>query len=133
MLGRAAGTIPNQNDLPSSWPSAYFQEARDLTRRILADWHQESRRAGRRLAVLYVPRGEAQLRGELAPEDTWKPTLVEACEALSIPMIDPSAALRARMAAGDPVYGDHWTPAGHEEVARVLSDWLHRELGPPPR
>ena len=31
------------------------------------------------------------------------------------------AALRARMEAGDAVFDDHWTRAGHETIARFLA------------
>ena len=47
---------------------------------------------------------------------------------LSIPLLDPSSALAARLAAGDPVYRDHWTPAGHEVIAAELSAYLERML-----
>jgi len=65
MLNRARGDgPPDQNDLPSSWPPAYREEAATLARRILAEFEGESRRRGHRFYVLYVPRGEAQLTGK---------------------------------------------------------------------
>lgn len=126
MMG-AAGAIPDQNDLPSTWPPAYTEEARELGRRILAVWLQETRREGRGFSVLYVPRSEAQLRGELPDRDTWKPWLLETCAELGIPLIDPTPELRAALEAGDSVYDDHWTPAGHAAVAAALERaWLPR-------
>jgi len=123
MAGRA-GAIPNPNDLPSSWPRPVRERAAQLAELVLADWQRATARAGARFVVLYVPRGEPQLRGEIALADTWLPWLEEACARLGIPLLDPSDALRARLAAGDAVYGDHWTPAGHEAIAAFLAAQL---------
>jgi hypothetical protein len=119
-----AGERPNENDLPSSWPAPYSERAEQLGQRILAEWLRRCRADRRRLVVLYVPRGEDQLRGLLAPEDTWLPWLTATTRELGIPLVDPSAALRSRLDAGTPVYDDHWSPAGHEVVAGVLTQFL---------
>lgn len=123
MTTRAAGT-PNPNDLPASWPAAIRERTLRLDELVLADWQRAAARAGAQLVVLYVPRGEAQLRGEIRREDTWLPWLEETTSRLSIPLLDPSDALRARLAAGVPVYADHFTPAGHEVVAGFLAERL---------
>jgi hypothetical protein len=123
-----AGAVPDQNDLPSTWPDRYRAHASELARRILADWATTVRRDGRKLLVLYVPRGEMQLTGELSTSDTWLPWLQQTTSALGIPLIDPSEPLARRLAAGDHVYDDHWTPAGHEVIARVLAEALGRVL-----
>jgi len=129
MATRADGA-PDQNDLPSSWPADYRERSRELAERILRDWRDRARREGRMLLVLYVPRGEAQLRGEIALADTWKPWLEATAGALGLPLLDPSAALRRRMNAGEPVYDDHWSPAGHEVVAAELERELQARLRP---
>lgn len=123
-----AKRVPEQNDLPSSWPPAYRERAQELGRRILRRFRDRARADDRHFFILYVPRGEAQLRGELGPADTWRPWLEATARELGIPLVDPSDALRRRMQTGGPVYDDHWTPAGHEVVSEVLSDYLERWL-----
>jgi hypothetical protein len=121
-----AGAVPRENDLPSSWPAPYRKRAEELGRRILSVWAATARTERRHFVMLYVPRGEDQLRGRLAPTDTWLPWLTATAKALDIPLIDPSNALARRMESGEAVYDDHWSPAGHEVVAGVLSDYLAR-------
>jgi hypothetical protein len=132
MATRARG-VPDQNDLPASWPPAQRERSRELAHRILRDWASRARSEGRPLFVLYVPRGEAQLRGEIPLSDTWKPWLEAATRELGVPLLDPSDALRRRMNAGDPVYDDHWSPAGHEVVAGELARELEARLPRPAR
>ena len=127
-MSKASGALPDANDLPATWPSAYRERAERLFDLVLADWKKEAAAQRVRLLVLYVPRGESQLRGAIPRDDTWLPALESATRQLGIPLLDPSAALAARMAAGDPVYRDHWTPAGHEVIAAELSAYLERML-----
>jgi hypothetical protein len=119
-----AGAVPSQEDLPSTWPARYSEHARELGRRILADWAEAARRDRREFLVLYVPRGEMELTGELPISDTWLPWLRAATTELGILLVDPSQPLADRLAAGDHVYDDHWTPAGHQVVATVLEQAL---------
>jgi hypothetical protein len=127
-----AREVPNQNDLPSSWPAPYAERAKTLGERILRHWRDRSRAAGRPLFVLYVPRGEDQLREPNGAADSWLPWLEATTQELGIPLIDPSPALKRRLEAGDAVYDDHFSPAGHEVVSEVLAarldEWL-REGG----
>jgi hypothetical protein len=123
-----ADRIPNQNDLPSSWPEAHRRNAQELGRRILSVWRARTQRDGCHLVVLYVPRGESQLRGELPLSDTWLPWLEATTRELGIPLLDPSDALKRRLEQGDGVYDDHWSPPGHEVIADVLREYLARYL-----
>lgn len=119
-----AGGLPGPNDLAGSWPEPYARLVRNLGERVLRDWAGQVRSRGQSFAVLYVPRGEAHLRGDIGPDDSWLPWLERTCAELDIPLIDPSAALRRRLASGDAVYDDHWSPAGHEAVAGAVAEWL---------
>ncbi len=116
------GTRPNSNDLAGSWPEPFAEEARTLGSFVLRDWAKQVRLEGKTFSVLYVPRGEAYLRGEIAERDVWRPWLLATCAELGIEVLDPSDALRRTMEEGRPVYRDHWTSAGHETIARFLAE-----------
>lgn len=115
---------PDQNDLPSTWPPETLSRARLLTQRILTQMRDEVVSRGRHFAVLYVPRGTAELERRLRTQDTWYPWLAEVPAHIDVPLINPTPALRARAAAGEAVYDDHWTLAGHEVIATVLTNYL---------
>jgi hypothetical protein len=119
MAGAPGAAGVDQNTLPTTWPPQVRDEAAELGRRILEAFAVEAARAGRDFSVLYVPRGEDQLRGDVSEAETWKPWLLETCAALGIPVVDPTTALRAAL-AHESVYDDHWSPAGHRVVAGVL-------------
>ena len=121
---RAPGALPDPNDLPSTWPAPERAEVLTLAERILAEWQRQAAAEGRTLAVLYMPRGHDALRGVLGPDDTWLPWLSATCARLGIPLLDPRAALAARLAEGVPVYDDHLTREGHAVLARYLADAL---------
>jgi len=121
---RRPGSKPDPNDIPTSWSKRERGEVLLLAERILADWQRSANAGGRGLAVLYVPRGNDMLTGLLTEQESWLPWLRGACAKLGIPLLDPRTALRARMEAGDPVFDDHWTPAGHETIAHFLAEEL---------
>jgi len=124
ILSRWLDKGPNENDLPSTWPPDTLSRAKLLTRRVLTQMRNEVHSQGRHFAVLYVPRGTVELERRLQTEDTWYPWLAQVLADLNVPLIDPRPALLARAAAGEPVYDDHWTPAGHEAIATVLTNYL---------
>jgi hypothetical protein len=112
----------NQNDLPSTWPPSLLAEAKELTERILGEFVSSVRRDGRKVFVLYVPRGTNEVNGTLPENDRWLPWLTTVTERLEVELLDPTTALRKRQATGRPVYDDHWSPDGHEVIARFLVD-----------
>ena len=118
---RAPGSKPDPNDIPTSWSADERTEVLRLAERILAEWKRTADADDVPLAVLYVPRGNEMLAGALAEADTWLPWLRETCARLGLPLLDPRAALRARLDAGEPPYDDHFTRAGHDAVARFLA------------
>ncbi len=124
--------VPDPNLLPSSWPKAFRDEAKTLTERILRDWAGEVTRRGRVFGVIYVPRGQAQLRGEIPIDDTWFPWLQGFARDASIPMLDLTSVLRAASTPERPAYGDHWSPHGHRVVGEALAIWLPKLPRPPP-
>jgi hypothetical protein len=126
------GRKPNPNDDPFTWPEGERANTLLLAERILADWKRRADEAGVPLVVLYVPRGNRMLLGLLGEEDTWLPWLREVCARLGIPLVDPRQALIARLDAGDEVFLDHWTEAGHETIARLLAEALPQYLPPAP-
>jgi hypothetical protein len=127
----AAGAVPDSNDAPSTWPREYLEPVKELNLRVLRAWRDEVTARGGHFFVLYVPRGEKQLTGEQPLADTWRPWLGEVTASLGIPLLDPSQALAGKLAAGEPVYDDHFSPAGHGVIAAQLADYLTRLLRAP--
>jgi hypothetical protein len=123
-MREASGATPRATDLTATWPDAYRAEAAQVLASILAVWRERTEQRGEVFLVLYVPRSEPQLGGEISAEETWRPTLAEICNDLGIPLVDPGPDLSRRLAEGVRIYDDHWTPAGHEVVARVLGEAL---------
>lgn len=124
MTEEAAAAVPDSNDMPHTWPASYREDAAELMRRVLLQWRNELRARGVPLYVLYVPRGAAQLTGELPLASTWRPWLGRTLEGLDIPLIDPTEALAEKERAGVAMYDDHFSPEGHATVAGVLADAL---------
>jgi hypothetical protein len=125
-MATRADRIPSQNDLPSTWPSDYADRARELGRRILRDWARRAESERRHLFVVYVPRGEASLRAGTERDDSWWPWLEQTAHELGLPVLDLREPLARTLAAGESVYDDHWTPAGHRVVADAVGRYLAR-------
>ena len=127
-MSSVAGAIPDMTDLPSTWPADARARVETLGALILRDWKRAADDRHIAFLVLYVPRGDDQLRGALPVSDTWLPWLADTCRRLDLPLVDPSPALRAALDGGEEVYSDHWTPAGHRVVAAVLADAVRSRL-----
>jgi len=119
-----SGSVPSVNDLPSTWPREYRDRAERLGELILRDWRDAAAARHTYFMVFYVPRGEDQLLGTLSVEDTWLPWLRAVCDRHGIPLVDPSESLGRALEEGHHVYGDHWSPEGHEVVSEVLAQTL---------
>ena len=122
--------LPDPNDLPSTWLPEERDAVLRLAERILADWKGSADAARIPLAVLYVPRGNEMLSGTIPEANTWLPWLRETCAKLGLPLLDPRAALRARLDAGEPPFSDHLTHVGHDTLARFLAAELPPLLEP---
>jgi hypothetical protein len=121
---RPTSKVPDPNDRPSTWPPAMLAEAQLLTRRILRLFRDEVVRDGRTFMVLYVPRGNSEVRGQLSPGETWFPWLSETCAELGIRLLDPREHLRQTDRSGTRTYDDHWSPAGHATIASFVAQHL---------
>lgn len=128
-----ASALPNPNDPAATWPPEIAARARHVGARVLADFAGAAQENRAHFAVLYVPRGEDQLSGEVPRAHTFAPWLFETCALLALHCIDPSAALAEARRAGEPMYDDHWSPAGHAVIASVLrqslAEAVRREAG----
>lgn len=120
MSGRA-GKVPKSRDLVSSWPTEYADAAREVGAAVLRDWAQQVAAEGKEFWVLYVPRGNTQLQGEIAQKDIWLPWLRRTCSELEINLLDPTDSLRQCLEDGSAAYADHWSPAGHQVIADFLA------------
>jgi hypothetical protein len=121
---RPNGRSFDQDSLPSRWPPELLAEAKLVTTRVLAQFRDEVVAGGREFLVLYVPRGNEELDGGMPTGESWLPFVAETCERLEIPLLDPSHALKAEVLGGVPMYDDHWSPEGHEVIARFLAQTL---------
>ena len=103
-------------------------DAKLLTNRLLAQFKLEVERDGRQFAVLYVPRGNDEIEGQLPVADRWWPWLASTCSELGIRLINPTKALREHQRSRHPIYNDHWSPAGHAAIADVLAEPIREML-----
>lgn len=121
--GAGGGGIPM---VPSVWPPGKADEGWELVERVLDRWHREVTADGRAFIILRVPREEV-VAVPLSEQDAWAPRLHVYCERRGIPLIDPTPLFVPRMAAGEAVYYDHFTPLGHRLFAEAFVDyWLAR-------
>ncbi len=122
--------IPNSNDLAVTWPENIRVHAQDIAYRVLQAWANEIREAKKQFVVLYVPKGPKYLSQDSQMQNTFKGWLVNACQELNIPLLDPSKNLLAKHQDGIQVYRDHFTKAGHQVVSEFLENWLIVKLTP---
>lgn len=122
--GVGGGGIPM---VPSVWPEGKADEGWELVERVLDRWHREVIADGREFMILRVPREEV-VAVPLAEQDAWAPRLHDYCARRGITLIDPTPLFVPRMAAGEAVYYDHFTPLGHRLFAQAfVDDWLMRD------
>jgi hypothetical protein len=126
---------------PELWPFGpdHREPVTDMwqrTRALLAALAGETRAAGARLLVVYVParfevhdRTWALTRERWALGDGWRrervrDELTEACRGLGLTLLDLWPALREASGAGEPLYlrqDAHWTAAGNAVAAREIA------------
>ena len=120
--------IPNENDLPTTWPAEILAEAKELTRRVLKRFRDQVEDDGRQFVVLYVPSGNMEITGRYSAQERWWPWFSEICNELEIELIAATPELARHHTRGVPMYGDHWNPAGHAVIADLMGDWVRTRL-----
>jgi hypothetical protein len=118
--GRA---VPDETDLPSTWPAYWREYATHVAEAIVLKWKAEIESKGKEFAILYVPR-PGEMDREAAEQDSWKLWLTTLCRKNDIPLIDPTPELLAARDAGGEVFYDHYTEEGHRAVARSFLGWF---------
>lgn len=117
------GTIPNQNDLPSTWPAPLRDYAIKLASSIILKWKNEVERRSKIFAILYVPRGR-EWRKKTELQDSWKPWLESYSKKNNINFIDPTESFFATERNGEEIYHDHFSAGGHKAFAEAFIRWL---------
>lgn len=122
--GAQGGGVPM---VPSTWPPELVDEGWTIVERILDRWHHDVAAQKRAFVVMRVPREEV-VAIPLVGQDSWAPRLTDYCARTGIPLVDPTPLFVPRIAAGEKVYGDHFTALGHRLFADAfVSYWLARD------
>jgi hypothetical protein len=112
--------------VPSAWPQELVEDAWTLVERILDRWTGEVASQGRAFVILRVPREEV-IAEPLAGQDSWAPRLHDYCARRAIPLVDPTPLFVPRIAAGESIYYDHFTPLGNRVFGEAfVGYWLAR-------
>jgi hypothetical protein len=122
------GKVPDQNDLPSTWPTELKEYAEKLDFEIIRKWADEIKADSKKFAVLYVPR-ESEMHKETSQQDSWKPWLASFCRDSGIAFIDPTDSLLGMQYSGKAVFSDHFTADGHQAFAAAFVEWFKDQHG----
>lgn len=118
--------FPNQNDLPSTWPSDLRAQAEKLEEAVILKWRDELNAQSRKFVLMYIPRG-TQMEKPAEEQDSWKKWLETFCEQNGITFIDPGPELVRAQSSGQEVFFDHFSKGGHQAFARSFADWLNAQ------
>jgi hypothetical protein len=116
-------SLPDQNDLPSTWPSSLREYAQRLEEAILLKWKNEAEKDGKQFAILYIP-SESEIKKGTGVQDSWKARLISFCSDKGIDCIDPTQDLMKMQDIGKEVFYDHLTLYGHEACAVAFDKWF---------
>ena len=120
--------IPNQNNLPSSWPVSVRSYSEQLAFCILKQWVSEVKAKDEIFLLLYIPRA-GYLSAKSQADDTWKRWVVSSCADLNVELLDPSEVFLQAEKKGRKPFGDHFTAEGHTILSELITDWLHNNIG----
>jgi len=118
--------VPDQNDLPSTWPPSLRGYAERLEEAILLKWKDEAEKNRRQFAVLYIPR-ESEMRKDASAQDSWKDWLMSFCADKGITCIDPTQDLIRMQDAGKDIFYDHFTIYGHRALNDSFVEWFKQQ------
>jgi hypothetical protein len=109
---------------PSAWPPDLVEPGWELQERVMDRWRRDVEAQGRRFVILRVPRGESVVAEPLETQDTWAARLHAYCARRGVALVDPTPFFLARQNAGEKMYHDHFTPAGHRAFADAFVHFL---------
>ena len=115
--------IPDQNDLPSTWPDSWRGYAENLTSAIILRWQSDINAQSREFAILYIPR-QGEMEKETRNQDSWKSWLESLCRRNKVTLIDPTSDLLKVQISGKKVFYDHFTKYGHTVFAGAFVTWF---------
>jgi len=118
-----SNAIPNQNDLPSTWPDSLRAHAQELGSRVLLKWREEVISEHRSFLIVYVPR-VSEFEKDTLSQDSWKLWIESLCRKQNIQFLDPSESLIKTQLAGKDVFYDHFTKEGHAAFADAFVNWF---------
>jgi len=108
---------PNPGMSPSTWGDSLATYGWKVQEKIMERWRADVMAHNSRFWIMRVPR-ESKIDQPAAEQDSWAPRLYEYTSRDSIPLVDPTEQLRDAISKGKEVYYDHYTPEGHEAVAK---------------
>ena len=106
--------------VPSAWPPELVPEGWELVERVVDRWRRDVEAQGRQFVIARVPRGNEVVDIPLAGQDTWAPRLHDYCARRGIALVDPTPYFVARVRAGETMYDNHFTTAGHRAFAEAF-------------
>ncbi len=116
---------PTSATPPSAWPDTLLAYTAKVGGSVLDAWANEVRTAGKRFAVLYMPRAR-ELGKPYETQDSWAAWLAGRCAAGGIDLVDPSPQLLDAAAHGEEIFYDHLTPDGHRALGEAFVDYFQQ-------
>lgn len=119
--------IPDQGDLPSTWPKLLYNYAIKLGSSVILKWEKEIDHKSKKYAILYVPR-QSEYQKDTKHQDSWKPWLESFTSENNITFIDSTSCLVKMQNSGKDVFYDHFTKEGHKAFADAFVTWFKNNI-----
>ena len=124
MSTRSQADVPNQNDLPSSWPDSLRNHALELASAMIMKWKNEVKSQAKEFVIMYVPR-KSEWQKKSDDQDSWKSWLEDFCLKENIILIDPTESFWEARSKNKEIYYDHFTKSGHKAFAGAFVKWYN--------
>ena len=124
---KSKSIVPDQNDMPSTWPGPLKEYAEELASAIILKWTGEAQAGSKNFAILYVPR-QTEMQKETHLQDSWKVWLESFCGNNNTAFIDPTRDLIKMESADKKVFYDHFTIHGHQAFSDAFIGWFKKEF-----